>query len=141
MGSSTPLVSLSRSQRPVLLAGDVEVDLEAPTLRVHRAGQAAQLLDLPPTEHRLLVFLLRDAGLALSRAHICRGVWPEGAVDLRTVDQYVRRLRRSLQRVGLAEMVQTINRYGYRADPQGFVTPLSRGLPRVPASTVNPEFP
>jgi DNA-binding response OmpR family regulator len=129
----------------MLRAGGVEVDLHAPTVRIHR-GADVMLVDLPVTEHRLLSFLLQTPGHARSREEICHGVWPGTRVDLRTVDQYVRRLRRSLQRAGAAAIVQTLNRYGYRVEPAllahapnsfpqaGPVTELSRAIPTVPAS-------
>ena len=54
-----------------------------------------QLLDLTPTEFRLLVYLARHLGQALSRAQIIEDVWGyTGEIsDDRTVNVYVRRLR------------------------------------------------
>lgn len=134
------------TERPTLRVGPIELDLDSPTVRIHR-DDAVSVVDLPITEHRLLAFLLQTPGHARTRADICAGVWPAGQVDVRTVDQYVRRLRRSLQGAGAASIVQTLNRYGYRVQPAlllpntpaplGVVTAVSRGVPRV--TTVRPK--
>lgn len=134
---------------PMLRSGHVEIDLQAPTVHIHR-GQETMRVDLPVTEHRLIAFLMQTPGHARSREEICQGVWPNARVDVRTVDQYVRRLRRSLKRAGADAMVQTLNRYGYRIEPAllpahpppragangAAVTALSHAVP-----TVNPFHP
>jgi DNA-binding response OmpR family regulator len=138
---------------PMLRSGNLEIDLHAPTVLIHR-GRETLRVDLPVTEHRLIAFLLQTPGHARSREEICKGVWPTGHVDVRTVDQYVRRLRRSLQRVGADAMVQTLNRYGYRIEPALLpATGPSSGPSHSPArsgavtapshavSTVNPFLP
>lgn len=146
MPPGTP--SAGATPHPMLRVGAVEVDLRAPTARIHR-GDDVQVVDLPITEHRLLAFLLQTPGHARSREEILAGVWPDARIDVRTVDQYVRRLRRSLQRAGAAAIVQTLNRYGYRVEPSllaplpnpfhaaahgGAVTALSRAVPTVTPS-------
>jgi len=99
-----------------LQCGAVELAQDQPTLRLRR-GKAWFELDLPRTEHRLLSCLLAEPARVHSREDICRAVWAEHAVDLRTVDQYVRRLRRSLSTAGVADLVKTVNGSGYRINP------------------------
>ena len=99
-----------------LQCGAVELAQDQPTLRLRR-GKAWVELDLPRTEHRLLSCLLAEPARVHSRADICRAVWTEHPVDLRTVDQYVRRLRRSLATAGVDDLVKTVNGSGYRINP------------------------
>ena len=99
-----------------LQCGAVELAQDQPTLRLRR-GKAWVELDLPRTEHRLLSCLLAEPARVHSREDICRAVWAQGSVDLRTVDQYVRRLRRSLATAGVADLVKTVNGSGYRINP------------------------
>ena len=115
--------SLLRMLRPAacerlapLQCGDVELAQDQPTLRLRR-GKAWVELDLPRTEHRLLSCLLAEPARVHSREDICRAVWAQNPVDLRTVDQYVRRLRRSLATAGVADLVKTVNGSGYRINP------------------------
>jgi len=108
--------------RPWLRAGALELDRQRPVLRLRRADGWAEI-DLPWTEHRLLACLLADAGRACSRTDIRDAVWRDADVNLRTVDQYVRRLRRTLARAGVPGLVKTVNGLGYRLDPGGLAVP------------------
>jgi DNA-binding response OmpR family regulator len=63
-----------------------------------------------------------------SREAICDSIWPGAAVDQRTVDQYIRRLRRTLASVDAGDLICTVIGAGYRlrtevldrsADPVG----------------------
>ena len=64
----------------------------------------------------MLAFLLADAERARSRDEIRDAVWSEAPVNLRTVDQYVRRLRQSLEAAGARGLVKTVKGVGYRLD-------------------------
>ncbi|MDO9073863.1 MAG: winged helix-turn-helix domain-containing protein [Rubrivivax sp.] len=110
--------------RQRLRAGALEVDRQRPVLRLRRAEGWAEV-DLPWTEHRLLACLLGEAGRACSRADIRDAVWRDGDVNLRTVDQYVRRLRRSLARAGAPGLVKTVNGLGYRLDLAALALPAA----------------
>lgn len=113
----------ARTRAP-LKAGGIELDRGQPTVRL-RLGERWQSLDLPGNEHRLLAFLLADVERARSRQEILQAVWPHGAVDLRTVDQCVRRLRQSLGRLGAAALVKTVNGVGYRLQMEALSRPPS----------------
>lgn len=101
--------------RPPLKAASIELDRQQPTVRLLRPD-GWQTLDLPWTEHRLLAFLLADAERVRSREEIRDAVWSEAPVDLRSVDQYVRRLRHSLEAAGARGLVKTVKGVGYRLD-------------------------
>lgn len=101
--------------RPPMKAASIELDRQQPTVRL-QLPTGWRTLDLPWTEHRLLAHLLKDAERARSREEIRDAVWSDAPVDLRTVDQYVRRLRRTLEAIGARDLVKTINGVGYRLD-------------------------
>jgi len=102
----------ARARRPepphpaLLVAGGVTLDLAA-----REVLHGGTVVELGPTEFRLLEHLMRHPGQILSRASILHAVWGydrepvEGNVDL-----YVHQLRQKLGR----EVVQTIRGMGYR---------------------------
>jgi DNA-binding response OmpR family regulator len=74
--------------------GRFQVDLVS--RRLQDAG--GQPVELTRTEFDLLVFLLRNAGKALTRDQILTSVWGEDTVvDAHTVDNFVSNLRRKLE--------------------------------------------
>ena len=79
----------------------------------HRVEAAGRLLELGPTEFRLLQFLMTKCGRVQPRQTLLTEVWDytEG-VDSRTVDTHIRRLRRKLGPE--AERIETIVGVGYR---------------------------
>lgn len=79
-----------------------------------------QPLDLTPTEFRLLVYLARHPGQALSRAQIIEDVWGyTGEIsDDRTVNVYVRRLREKIElNPDQPSLLLTVPGIGYRLVP------------------------
>ena len=92
----------------VLRCGDLVLDESRWT--VHRAGT---LVDLSPTEFRLLACLLRDQGSVLTRAELLERVW--GRVytgQPQVVETYVSYLRRKLHRLG-PPLIHTRRGVGY----------------------------
>jgi DNA-binding response OmpR family regulator len=74
--------------------------------------ESGRLVPLTTREFDLLVFLARNAGLALSRAQILDGVWGPGWYgDERTIDVHVRQLRAKL---GDGLPLATVRGLGYR---------------------------
>jgi DNA-binding response OmpR family regulator len=95
--------------RQVLTAGDVEVDAGR---REARVGTPRQPVALATREFDLLLFLVQNTGLALSRQQILDGVWgADWYGDERTVDVHVRQLRKKL---GDALPLTTVWGVGYR---------------------------
>jgi two-component system alkaline phosphatase synthesis response regulator PhoP len=65
-------------------------------------------------EFNLLVYLLKNAGLALSRDHILDAVWDyDSALETRTVDTHILTLRNKLGPAGA--VIRTVRGVGYKA--------------------------
>jgi len=93
---------------------DLQMDLIART--VHRAGHA---VELQAQEFRLLEYLVRNAGRAVTRAMLLENVWKLN-FDPRTniVETHMSRLRAKLDRGHDPDLIHTIRGTGYilRAD-------------------------
>jgi two-component system phosphate regulon response regulator PhoB len=114
------LLRQMRQQRPRAAAsirvGPLTVAAEMPMLRLG-SGDDERVLTLPRREHALLRALLDPPIRVRSREELLATAWSGEPVSLRTVDQYVRRLRASLAPHGLRELVRTVSSAGYRIDP------------------------
>jgi two-component system, OmpR family, phosphate regulon response regulator PhoB len=111
--------STARARPPLVLPG-IQIERSTPSVRIQPAGADAsewKSLDLPDTEHRLLVALAEAAPRGLTREQLRQGVWGDDLVSLRSVDQYVRRLRARLAPLGGRELVHTVRSFGYRFEP------------------------
>jgi DNA-binding response OmpR family regulator len=76
-------------------------------------GEVTQ--SLTPTEFRLLACLAAQVGKAVSRGELVRTAWPHGAiVQDNTLDVYIGRLRRKLDRLPDAPSIATVHGVGYR---------------------------
>jgi DNA-binding response OmpR family regulator len=102
----------SNSQADVLLVGDLIIDQTSG--KVQRDNQ--EIL-LTPIELRLLVFLARHPGQALTRAQIFAEVWG-ASPDLdseRTINVHIRRLREKIEvNPSRPERILTVPGIGYR---------------------------
>jgi two-component system OmpR family response regulator len=87
---------------------DVEMDDDSHTVR--RAGE---LIELSPTEYKLLRFLMSNAGRVLSRAQILDHVWEyDFGGNSGVVDTYVSYLRKKVDALG-EPLIQTVRGVGY----------------------------
>ncbi len=96
----------------LLRAGDLTLDLDR-----REARRDETVLNLTPTEFKLLVFLARHPGQALSRGQILAAVWGYDAdVDSeRTVNVHVSRLRDKVERdPSRPSLILTVPGIGYR---------------------------
>jgi two-component system, OmpR family, response regulator len=92
----------------LLRSGDLVLDEERWT--VHRAGT---MVDLSPTEFRLLACLMRHQGTVLSKAQLLRSVWGCGYTgQSEVVETYMSYLRRKLGRLG-PPLIHTRRGAGY----------------------------
>ncbi len=100
--------------KDTIVVGDLEFDpLE------HRISIAGNLINLAPTEFRLLQFFLTHQERVYSRDQILDYVWGKNVyLDERTVDVHIRRLRKAISVAGHDEYVQTVRGAGYRFSTQ-----------------------
>jgi two-component system OmpR family response regulator len=93
----------------ILSAGDVELDDEA-----HLVRRAGVLVALSPTEYKLLRYLMRNAGRALSRAQILDHVWDyDFGGESSVVETFISSLRKKVEGDG-ARLIHTVRGVGYR---------------------------
>jgi len=95
-----------------LRLGELDMDLTA--VRVTRNGRD---IHLGPTEFRLLRLLMHSPNRIFSREEIVDQIWGVGAaVDPRSVDVSVRRLREAITREGEPGVIRTVRAAGYVLD-------------------------
>jgi two-component system phosphate regulon response regulator PhoB len=81
----------------------------------HRVTGNGIVIELGPTEFRLLHFLMSNPERVHSRANVLDKVWGDRVyVEDRTVDVHIRRLRKALEASQHEEMIQTVRGVGYR---------------------------
>ncbi len=84
-------------------------------LATHRVMAQKRVVDLGPTEFRLLHFFMTHTERVYSRAQLLDQVWGANIyVGERTVDVHIRRLRKALEPGGHASLLQTVRGSGYR---------------------------
>ncbi len=70
-------------------------------------------VELTPKEYELLLYLIKNKGVALSRENILNNVWNYNYYgDLRTVDTHIKQLRAKLSTKG--KYIKTVRTIGYR---------------------------
>ncbi len=81
----------------------------------HRASAKGIIIEMGPTEFRLLHFFMTHAERVHSRSQLLDQVWGTQAfVEERTVDVHIRRLRAALEPTGMDSLIQTVRGSGYR---------------------------
>ncbi|MEA3209372.1 MAG: two-component system, OmpR family, response regulator [Chthoniobacter sp.] len=91
-----------------LTLGEIKVDRSRYEVKVK--GKA---IDFTATEFKLLTLLMERRGRVQSRDTLLNDVWGyESAIDTRTVDTHIRRLREKLGQA--ADCIETIRGFGYR---------------------------
>jgi two-component system OmpR family response regulator len=91
---------------------DLEVDEDA-----HEVRRSGQVIDLTPTEYRLLRYLLVNSGRVLTRAQILDHVWDyDFGGDASVLETYVSYLRRKVDRFP-PPLIQTVRGVGYVLRP------------------------
>lgn len=89
--------------RRCAIRGDVQSDVRRHgeirlDERRHEVHVGARLVELTPTEWRLLVLLFASPGRVISRSEMIQKVWGQGAdLDPRSVDPHIVHLRRKLR--------------------------------------------
>jgi DNA-binding response OmpR family regulator len=78
---------------------------------VERGGER---IHLTATEYRLLEFLLRRAGRAVSRSSIIEAVWGfDDEIEENTVDVFIRLLREKVDQGRARKLIHTVRGFGY----------------------------
>jgi two-component system OmpR family response regulator len=101
------------SDRQMTSCGDLVIDDEA-----HTVLKSGVLVDLSPTEYRLLLFLIKNAGKVLTRWQILDHVWDynfEGEPTI--VESYISQLRKKVD-TSPPTLIRTIRSIGYRIERQ-----------------------
>jgi DNA-binding response OmpR family regulator len=92
--------------------GDVEVDMGARTVRVKEKA-----VSLGPMEFRLLEYLVRNAGVAVSRDQIMSEVYGYDAdIGTERVDLLIKRLRAKIHDHAEGGLISAVPGYGYRLE-------------------------
>jgi len=108
-------------RRTAPLAADTAVEMDGLALDpvTHRVTAAGKMLELGPTEFRLLHFFMTHADRVHSRERLLNSVWGDNVyVEERTVDVHIRRLRKALDQTGHDRLIQTVRGSGYRFSVQ-----------------------
>ena len=94
----------------VVAAGGLELSPAS-----HRVTAKDAVIELGPTEFRLLHFFMTHAERVYSRTQLLDQVWgTQVFVEERTVDVHIRRLRAALEPAGMDSLIQTVRGSGYR---------------------------
>ncbi|HXA49425.1 MAG TPA: response regulator transcription factor [Candidatus Acidoferrum sp.] len=92
-----------------LQVDDLELDPAS-----HQVSRAGVSLSLTATEYRVLEFLMRRTGRAVSRSSMIEGVWGfEEDIESNTVDAFIRLLREKIDLGQQRKLIHTVRGYGY----------------------------
>ena len=109
---SLQLHEYDAGQRMVMSQGDLVIDMAA-----FQARWRNKPVPLMPNEFRLLRFLVEHPGRVFTRTQLIAALGKqEPAVDERTVDVWIGRLRRALKAAGAGDPLRTVRSRGYVLD-------------------------
>ena len=92
-----------------LCVADLELDEDA-----HEVRRAGAVIDLTPTEYRLLRFLMLNAGRVVSKDQILGHIWEgDPARDGNVVEPCVSYLRRKVDQGQQLRLIHTVRGFGY----------------------------
>lgn len=92
----------------LLRVGDLRVDIDR-----HLVWRGEELVDLSPTEFRLLELLMRNAGRVLSKSLILQEIWMfDFGGDANVVERFISSLRRKIDG-GQPSRIRTVRGFGY----------------------------
>ncbi len=93
----------------VFRVADLELDLVA-----RQASRAGRVLDLLPTEFRLLEYMMRNCGQVLTRTMLFESVWGyHFDPGTNIIDVHIGRLRRKVDTQDLPQLIHTVRGSGY----------------------------
>jgi two-component system phosphate regulon response regulator PhoB len=106
-----------RRVRPAL-AGEalIYADIEMDTVG-HKVRRGGDVVQLGPTEFRLLKHFLEHPGHVFSRERLLDSVWGHDSdIESRTVDVHIRRLRKAINVGDRPDIIRTVRSAGYALD-------------------------
>jgi two-component system copper resistance phosphate regulon response regulator CusR len=99
---------------PYLSVADLQIDLIGQT-----AARAGVPIELTTKEFTLIAYLARHPGKVIGRAELTEHVWDENHDPAsNTLEVYINRLRRKIDRPGLAPLIHTRRGAGYSLGPR-----------------------
>ncbi len=103
---------VSQGDSRLLTVADLELDDDA-----HEVRRDGEVLEMTPTEYRLLRYLMVNAGRVLTRSQILDHVWNyDFGGDASVLDTYISYLRRKVDRGG-TPLIHTVRGVGYVVRP------------------------
>lgn len=117
--STRELVSRIKAvlRRSSALSSDKPIDIGKLSLdpKGQRLTADGKVIDIGPTEYRLLAFFMSHPERAYTRTQLLDQVWGGNVyIEDRTIDVHIRRLRKLLQPYGCDSLIQTVRGTGYR---------------------------
>ena len=95
-----------------LQVGSIVINLKSHTVLVNDID-----IQLGPTEYKLLMELMKNAGRVISRDQLLDKVWGiTSDIESRTVDVHIGRLRKALSLASDQNLIRTIRSFGYSLD-------------------------
>lgn len=105
-------VNPSSGGEDVFRINEMEIDFSARTVSIR-----GERVNLSPKEYELLVYLVKNAGIALTREQILRTVWGYDFFgDDRTLDTHIKLLRKNLG--DYSSYIVTLRGVGYRFEKE-----------------------
>ena len=102
------LKRLQTDKKEVTEVGEIKIDSQGRTVTVD-----GKQIDLSLREYELLVYLVENQGIALSRDKILNNVWNYDYYgDTRTIDSHIKKIRHKLGKKG--KYIETIRGVGYK---------------------------
>lgn len=97
-------------EEEILTVADISLDINK-----HRLTIANQVVEVSPTEFKLMHFFMTHQDNVYSRTQLLDQVWGRSAyIEERTVDVHIRRLRKILKGFSKDQLIQTVRGFGYR---------------------------
>ena len=101
--------SVSPESEIVHRVGDLCMDMGK-----RRVSRGDRRIELSPREFEILEVFMKEPGRTFSRDEICERIWErEHEYDTRTVEIFVMRLRKKLDRPGEESVIRTVRSVGY----------------------------
>ena len=73
-------------------------------------------VELTPTQFRLLMVLVRNAGIVLTTERLLELVWGDAPIGPENLRKQISTIRRKLKGVGI-QLIETVREFGYRYNP------------------------